>query len=119
MTFNASMPAVAPSVPGDEPDPRWWVAPLVGSVVAPVLAVAAAGSQGMWADAPFMLVGSLVSAFALIVPSWFLARTRRRHQRRITLAALGCGLAAGFPLLLATVGWTVLIVMLLTGNVHS
>ncbi|MDV5147476.1 hypothetical protein R1T08_25680 [Streptomyces sp. SBC-4] len=112
-------PSYVAGAAGDEPDARWWAAPLVGTLVSPLGAYAVSGTQNMWAAAPFMLVGSLVVAFALIVPSWFLARTRRRHRARVALAALGTGAAVLFPYLISTAGWMVFIVMLLTGNVSS
>ncbi|MGW6389551.1 hypothetical protein ACWFR1_03395 [Streptomyces sp. NPDC055103] len=112
-------PSFVVAAAGDEPDARWWAAPLVGTLVSPLGAYAVSGTQDMWAAAPFMLVGSLVVAFALLVPSWFLARTRRRRRARVVLAAFGTGAAVLFPYMVSTVGWMVFLVMLLTGNVDS
>ncbi|MER5964895.1 hypothetical protein [Streptomyces sp. NPDC002057] len=111
--------APAGSAPGDEADPRWWVPPLVATVLVPPLSWAAAGAGGMFADVPVFLVGGFVLPFAFVVPSWFLARTRRRRRTRVSLATVACAVAAGFPTAVSGVLWTVFIVMLLTGNVRS
>ncbi|WP_435974721.1 hypothetical protein [Streptomyces sp. Qhu_M48] len=115
---TATAPGDAPA-PGDEADPRWWVPPLVATVLAPPLSWAAAGAGGMFAAVPVFLISGFVLPFAFVVPSWFLARTRRRRRTRISLATVACAVAAGFPTAVSGVLWTVFIVMLLTGNVRS
>ncbi|MFF8276957.1 hypothetical protein ACF05T_12730 [Streptomyces lateritius] len=104
---------------GDEPDAHWWVAPLAGTVGAPALLLLSASAADMWSAVPALLVAGLLLPLAVVVPSWFLARRRERRQLRVTLAALACGLAAGFPVLLTVVGVVVLLVMLLTGNITA
>ncbi|MFF7181918.1 hypothetical protein [Streptomyces sp. NPDC008121] len=105
-----------PGVGGDVADPRWWVAPLCATVAAPPLAALAAAEDNLFAPGPFLFGGSLVAALALILPAWFLARTRGRRRSRIGLSVSGAALALAFPVLLTVVGWAVLVVLLLTGN---
>ncbi|MFJ8664345.1 hypothetical protein [Streptomyces sp. NPDC093600] len=119
MTDNAWTQWTRPATWGDAPDPQWWVPPLVATVAAPLLAAVVSGAENLFAPGSFMFAGSLLTSLALILPTWFLARTRRRRATRVGLAASGCALALAFPFLLATVGWIVLIVMLLTGNVRA
>ncbi|MCX4982574.1 hypothetical protein [Streptomyces sp. NBC_00572] len=107
-----------PVVSGDVPDAHWWVAPLVGSLVSPLLLMATA-SGSMWGSAWFMLVGSLVCASAFLVPSWCLVRTRRRRPARIILAAIGAAAPVLFPSLVGAIGWIAFLVMLLTGNIQG
>ncbi|MFF7442544.1 hypothetical protein [Streptomyces sp. NPDC008122] len=114
----APVPVPVP-VSGDAADPRWWVPPLVATLLAPLLSYRAAGVADLFTGLPVFLIGGFVLPFAFILPSWFLARNRRRRQARIGLAAVACVLAAGFPVLLEGAAWTTFLVMLLTGNVHS
>ncbi|MEV4949997.1 hypothetical protein [Streptomyces sp. NPDC053755] len=104
---------------GDAPDPWWWVVPLGATVAAPLLAGLAARTDSLFAPGSFLFAGSLAASLALILPAWFGARTRRRRPARVGLGVSGCVLALGFPLLVATVGWGVLLVMLLTGNITA
>ncbi|MDQ0793839.1 hypothetical protein [Streptomyces sp. B1I3] len=102
-----------------EPDPRWWVLPLAGTALAPVLAVVVTRADHLFAGRPFLLAGCLVLAYALIAPSWFLPRTADRRRRRGDLVLAGCACAAGFPSLITALGWVVFFVMLCTGNVSG
>ncbi|WP_069170530.1 hypothetical protein [Streptomyces griseus] len=110
----AAGPAARP-----EPDPGWWVLPLTGTVLAPVLAVVVSGADHLFAGRAFLLTGGLVLAYALILPSWFLARTADRRRRRGDLVLAGCACAAGLPSLLTALGWAVFLVMLCTGGVNG
>lgn len=104
---------------GDATDPRWWVAPLAATVVAPLLSFLVA----LWADLftalPVLLIGGFALPLTLVVPGWCLARTRRRRQARINLATLACLLAVAYPALIGGIGVVFFAVMLLTGNIHS
>ncbi|MFC8593281.1 hypothetical protein [Streptomyces atroolivaceus] len=102
-----------------EADPRWWVAPLAGTLSAPLPAIVASGAENAFAERPFLLTGGLVLAYALILPSWFLARTPARRRRRKELAVAGCVAAAAFPALISTLGWTAFLVLLFTGHVDG
>ncbi|MFC8759203.1 hypothetical protein ACFUAG_00555 [Streptomyces sp. NPDC057193] len=115
MTNDAPAPATS-TAPGDEADPRWWVAPLVATLLAPLLSLAVAVRADLFTALPAILIGGFVLPLALVAPSWFLARTRRRRRTRTHLAVAACGLAAGYPGLLAGIGWTVFVVMVLTGH---
>ncbi|KQX59379.1 MULTISPECIES: hypothetical protein [unclassified Streptomyces] len=116
---GAPAPTAAASGPGDEADPRWWVPPLAATLLSPLLSLMAVAAMDMLTALPVLLISGFLLPFAAVVPSWCLARTRRRRQARINLAVVACGLAAGYPGLLIGVGSTVFFVMLLTGNVHS
>jgi hypothetical protein len=113
-----SSPLVTRAVP-TAPDPRWWVAPLIATALAPVLSVAVSGTAQMFAGSLFMMTGSLTLSFALILPSWFMARTTARRAARVTLAVSGCALAGLFPFLIAVIGWVLFFVMLFTGNISA
>ncbi|GHG34079.1 hypothetical protein [Streptomyces zaomyceticus] len=115
----AAGPAVAVTAPGDETDPRWWVAPLAATVVAPLLSFLVAVRADLFTALPVFLIGGFVLPLALVVPGWCLARTRRRRQARINLAALACLLAVAYPALIGGIGVAIFVVMLLTGNIHS
>ncbi|MFD9045433.1 hypothetical protein [Streptomyces zaomyceticus] len=114
---TAAGPAV--TAPGDETDPRWWVAPLAATVVAPLLSFLVAVWADLFTALPVFLIGGFVLPLALVVPGWCLARTRRRRQARINLAALACLLAVAYPALIGGIGVAIFVVMLLTGNIHS
>ncbi|MFC7918601.1 hypothetical protein [Streptomyces cinereoruber] len=115
---TASAHRTGPAAPAaDAPDARWWVVPLVATVLVPLLSLMTAVTSDLFTDAlPVFLVGCFVLPFAAIVPAWCLARTRRRRRTRIDLAVVACGLAVGYPWLIGTVVWTIFLVMLLTGN---
>ncbi|MFD5870130.1 hypothetical protein [Streptomyces sp. NPDC060322] len=102
-----------------EPERRWWAAPLTGTVLAPVLAAAVSSVENTFADTRFLLAGSLLLSYALILPSWFLARTPARRQRRVGLVLSGCAIAAWFPVLISTTGWVVFLIALFTGQVDG
>ncbi|MDF6018653.1 hypothetical protein [Streptomyces sp. JH34] len=112
---RTSTPLTAPT----EPEPRWWAAPLTGTVLAPVLAVAVSSVENTFADRTFLLTGGLLLAYALVLPSWFLARTPARRRRRNGLVLSGCVIAAWFPVLISTTGWTLFLVMLFTGHIDG
>ncbi|MEU9295241.1 hypothetical protein [Streptomyces sp. NPDC048266] len=116
MTNDVRAPDATGTAPGDEADPRWWVAPLVATLLAPLLSLAVAVRADLFTALPVILIGGFVLPLALVTPSWFLARTRRRRKARTDLAVAACGLAAGYPGLLAGIGWTVFVVMVITGH---
>jgi hypothetical protein len=102
-----------------ESQPRWWVAPLTGTLVAPALAFTVSRVENTFADRPFLLTGSMVLAYALILPSWFAGRTPARGRRRNCLVVSGCAIAAYFPALISALGWTLFVVMLFSGQVDG
>lgn len=117
---TAAGPAVtAVQAPGDEADPRWWVAPLVATVAAPLLSFLAALWGDLFTALPVFLIGGFVLPLALVVPSWCLARTRRRRQARTILAALACFLAVTYQALIVSIGVAIIVVMFLTGNIQA
>ncbi|MFI8002648.1 hypothetical protein [Streptomyces sp. NPDC086010] len=109
----------APTTAPAETDPRWWAAPLAATLLAPALAVTVSAPDNLFAERGFLLAVGLGAAFALILPSWFLARTPARGRRRKDLAVAGCAVAAGFPSLVTALGWTVFLVALFTGHVDG
>ncbi|MFD8642148.1 hypothetical protein ACFV14_17800 [Streptomyces zaomyceticus] len=118
---SSAATATGPAVraPGDATDPRWWVAPLAATVVAPLLSFLVAVWADLFTALPVLLIGGFALPLALVVPGWCLARTRRRRQARINLAALACLLAVAYPALIGGIGVIFFVVMLLTGNIHS
>ncbi|MFH9723069.1 hypothetical protein ACH4M4_08870 [Streptomyces sp. NPDC017254] len=109
----------AATAPGDEADPRWWVAPLVATVAAPLLSFLTAVWADLFTALPVFLIGGFALPLALVVPGWCLARTRRRRQARINLATLACCLAVAYPALIGGIGVAVVVGLFLTGNIHS
>ncbi|MFE3515819.1 hypothetical protein [Streptomyces sp. NPDC059166] len=99
--------------------PRWWAAPLLGTLLAPLVAAAVSGTDNTFADRTFLMAGGVVLAYAVILPSWFLSRAPALGRRRIHLAAVGCALAAMFPAMISTLGWMVFLVALFTGHVDG
>lgn len=97
-----------------EHEPRWWAAPLTGTVLAPALTAAVSTVENTFADRAFLLTWGLLLSYALVLPSWFLARTPARRQRRNALVLSGCVIAAWFPVLVSTTGWTLFLAMLFT-----
>ncbi|MFF5787135.1 hypothetical protein ACFY8P_19460 [Streptomyces sp. NPDC012693] len=116
MTNDVHTPDATGTALGDRADPRWWVAPLVATLLAPLLSLAVAVRADLFTALPVILIGGFVLPLALVAASWFLARTRRRRKARTNLAVAACGLAAGYPGLLAGIGWTVFVVMVITGH---
>ncbi|WP_435188390.1 hypothetical protein [Streptomyces sp. bgisy126] len=115
----AARAATAPSA-GDVPDARWWVVPLVATVLAPLLSLVTAVTTDLFTDAPpVFLVGCFVLPFVAIVPAWCRPRTVRERQARNGLAVVGCFLAVGYTWLVESVLMTVFFVMLVTGLGHS
>ncbi|MFJ4339480.1 hypothetical protein [Streptomyces sp. NPDC088915] len=104
----------------DVPDARWWVVPLVATVLAPLLSLVTAVRTDLFTDAlPVFLVGCFVLPFAAILPAWCRPRTVRERQARNGLAIMGCLLAVVYAWLIETIAMTVFLVMLLTGLGHS
>ncbi|MFD6281941.1 hypothetical protein ACFWFI_41245 [Streptomyces sp. NPDC060209] len=118
MSNDVRTPVVPLSAP-TEPEPRWWAAPLTGTVLAPALAVAVSSMENAFADRAFLLTGGLLISYALVLPSWFLARTHARSRRRNGLVLAGCMAAAFFPAVVSTLGWTLFLVMLFTGHIDG
>ncbi|MET9591635.1 hypothetical protein ABZY45_11740 [Streptomyces sp. NPDC006516] len=98
---------------------RWWAVPLTGTLAAPALTVIVSSAENAFAGRTFLLTGGMVLAYALILPSWFLGRTPDRRHRRTGLVVSGCAIAFSFPALISTLGWTVFLVALLTGQVDG
>ncbi|MEV4942661.1 hypothetical protein [Streptomyces zaomyceticus] len=115
----ATVTGPAVMAPGDATDPRWWVAPLAATVVAPLLSFLVAVWADLFTALPVFLIGGFALPLAAAVPGWCLARTRRRRQARINLATLACLLAVAYPALIGGIGVVFFVVMLLTGNIHS
>ncbi|MFC8225697.1 hypothetical protein [Streptomyces sp. NPDC057287] len=102
-----------------ETEARWWAAPLTGTVLAPALTAAVSSAENTFADRTFLAAAGLLISYALILPSWFLARTPARRQRRNGLVIAGCAIAAWFPALISTAGWAVFLIALFTGRIDG
>ncbi|MEU1482479.1 hypothetical protein [Streptomyces sp. NPDC005752] len=109
----------APLAAQHEPERHWWVAPLTGTVLAPALAAAVSSAENTFADRAFLFTGGLLLSYALILPSWFLARAPALGRRRNGLVLGGCMTAAFFPAVVSMAGWTLFLVMLFTGHIDG
>ncbi|MFF2779722.1 hypothetical protein ACFVU3_33080 [Streptomyces sp. NPDC058052] len=116
MTQTAWTPRTRPA---DAPDPLWWVAPLAGTLGAPVLLLLTGSTVELLSAHPVVIAVSFLVPLLVALPGWFLARTTRRRRTRIGLAGLACAIAAAYPQILGGLGVVVLLVMLVTGNASS